>query len=242
VPYRNSSSAAAFLQRGAWFGGLPAETQHAVLAAAHHRTFQAREVIQLQGDPGRGLTAVLHGSVSLARHVDDQTTALVHIAEPGFWFGQFSVLGIPTSISATARTSARVLQLGRPDFLRLARQHPNLETSINAVCHEYSEVMFRLAAEGRRMAPDVVVPTRLALMAQRRLLDLGLSAGPVTLAMTQAELGEMVGLARQQVNPRLKDLEAAGLITLRKGQVVVPEPSRLAQATSGRASRPRVGA
>jgi CRP-like cAMP-binding protein len=242
VPFGNSSSAAAFLKRGAWFGGLPAETQHAVLAAAHLRTFQARQVIQLQGDEGRGLTAVLDGSVTLTRHVDEQTTALVHIAEPGFWFGQFSVLGIPTSISATARTSARVLQLGRPDFLRLARQHPILETSVNAVCHEYSEVMFKLEAEGRRMAPDVVVPTRLALLAQRRMQDLGLSAGPITLAMTQAELGEMVGLARQQVNPRLKDLEAAGLITLRKGQVVVPEPSRLAQATSGRASRPRVGA
>ena len=92
------------------------------------------------------------------------------------------------------------------------------------------------------MAPDVVVPTRLALLAQRRMQDLGLSAGPITLAMTQAELGEMVGLARQQVNPRLKDLEAAGLITLGKCQVVVPDPSRLAQAASARTTRPQVDA
>jgi hypothetical protein len=52
----------------------------------------------------------------------------------------------------------------------------------------------------------------------------------------------MVGLARQQVNPRLKDLEAAGLITLGKGQVVVPDPSRLAQAASARTTRPQVDA
>lgn len=37
----------------------------------------------------------------------------------------------------------------------------------------------------------------------------------------------MVGLARQQVNPRLKALEAEGLLRLGKGQIIVPDPGAL---------------
>lgn len=232
MPFRDVSKAGEFLRRGPWFGSLSTEVQQALLAEALLRTFPRGQVLQIEGDSGRGLVAVLEGTVTLTRHVGD-TTALVHVGEPGFWFGHLSVLGTPTVVGAAARTALQVLVLSRASYLRIAGQHPELADAVHATCFRYSDMMFGLQAEARHLTPDAIVPARLAFLATWRLTDLGAHGGPVALSLTQAELADMVGLARQQVNPRLKALEAEGLIRLAKGQIVVPDPAALHRASEG---------
>lgn len=226
MPFRDVSKAGEFLRKGPWFGSLSAEVQQALLAEAQLRTFPRGQVLQIEGDSGRGLVAVLEGSVTLTRHVGD-TTALVHVAEPGFWFGQLSVLGTPTVVGAVARTTLQLLLLSRAGYLRIAARHAELADALHAACFHNADQMFGLQAEGRYLTPDAIVPARLAFLAARRLEDLGQHAGPVALSLTQAELADMVGLARQQVNPRLKALEAEGLVRLAKGQIIVWDPLAL---------------
>jgi CRP/FNR family cyclic AMP-dependent transcriptional regulator len=70
----------------------------------------------------------------------------------------------------------------------------------------------------------------------RHLLNLGSNSpegGPMTAIVTQQQLADALGTAREVVARNLRDLRAEGLIDTRPGKVVILDPPALA-ATLGR--------
>jgi CRP-like cAMP-binding protein len=224
----------AFLRQGVWFGGLPSALQQGILERAVLRTFARGQTIQIEGDSGAGLTAILEGSVRFLLHVGDRDPSLMHVGGPGFWFGQLSVLdGEQPVVTALARTVVRAVVLTPLEFRRLATSEPGLVPAVNRIVHERSRIMYRFQAEARGLPPDARLKSRLADLADLRRLDVHVDGPAVGLDISQAELAQLVGLSRPQVNQRLRALEADGWLELGRRRILVLDSAGLRAGVVG---------
>jgi len=127
----------AFLREGAWFGARrrdPGPHPGSIRTAVS----TGRGDDLPRGDPPFGLSALLDGRVWLVQHVGPDTENLIHVAEPGFWTGEYAILtGQPVVVTIVAhtpcaRSSAAALRstnfngvilafTGQPRSLRLSR-------------------------------------------------------------------------------------------------------------------------
>jgi CRP/FNR family transcriptional regulator, cyclic AMP receptor protein len=216
----------AFLEEGAWFGGLPDATRELLLDRGVLRTFAKGQLIQAEGGEGVGLCVVLEGAVRLLRQVERREATLLHIAEPGFWFGQMAVLEAGTPVvSAVARTSTKALVVTKAEFSRAIALDARLERAVNQYFYELVRAVTRFWAQVELPADERLI-LRLVDLAELRRREIRIE-GPVTLNVTQAELAEIISLSRQQLNVRLKTLRTQGLVDVGQRYVRVLDAARL---------------
>jgi CRP/FNR family cyclic AMP-dependent transcriptional regulator len=228
-----------FLRQGEWFGSLPADLQDGVLGHASIRTYAKGQVIQVEDSaPAAGLVAVLDGGILMLRYVADHADpALIHVAGPGFWFGEMIVLdgGLP-AVTIVAQTDVKALVLPTAEFHRLRAADPRYFEAVATIALQRTRVLLRSLAEARKASPDERLRLRLADLAELRRLDLTLAGPHVDLPISQAELGRIVGLSRQKVNARLQQLQHQGWIELRQRHIRVRDPRGLRASIDGSTS------
>ena len=204
-----------FLGRGPWFGGLPAALQALILAHSRQRSYRRGEFLIREGEPGKGMHALLQGRTRHVRSVGDGGEVLLHIGEPGIWFGEYPLLcGQPTIGSVVADTSVRTLFLPKEAFDRIVDAEPRYYRAFNLLLCERFALSFRLLAEARGLPPEEWLRQRLAGVAEVQGRDTAVAEGPTTLTMSQTELANMVGLSRQTLNVLLARLQARGLVEI----------------------------
>jgi CRP/FNR family transcriptional regulator, cyclic AMP receptor protein len=201
------------LARNPILGRLDRPSLEALLTYAQPRTLRARAKIFSVGEPGTALFMVLHGWIKLSRPGPAGRDIVLELAGPGSLMGELAALcGLPRAADAVALSSARVLAIdGRaltqslrahPDALlgvvrllaeRLARTTAQMEDGLMPAEPRLARGLLRLAALDLR-------PTRAGLA-----IDLGLS---------QSDLGELAGLARESINKLLSGWRDRGWIQL----------------------------
>lgn len=227
----------ALIRRGRWFGGLPEAEQALVLASLVERRFTRGQIIQSEGSQGLGLAWLVDGTIRIERQVDEHGPTLMLVGQPGFWFGQAAIVSEDGMwVTVAARTAATVLTLARADYQRLAPRVPAFIRAVEGVLLWRSQLMFRFYAEARALAPALLLRVQLATLAEIRADDLGVPATDISLDLTQDELAQLVGMARQQVNPRLKALAGEGLVHLANRRITVVSAAALRGAAD--TSRP----
>ena len=218
-----------FLSAGDWFGGLPADLQEIILSRSLVRKFAKGQVISLEESPGKGLYAVLEGDVHLVREVAGEE-ALIHVAEPGFWFGEFAMLaGQPTLVTAVCHSPARVLTLPKPQFDHIIAEDPRHFQAFAKLAFDRYAALLRVSLDVPAMTPEARLRRRLAAMAKQRQQDRP-SPAPVSLAVSQADLARIVGVSRQTLNVILGKLHQARLIEVRFRRIRVLDLARLADS------------
>jgi len=129
------------------------------------------------------------------------------------------------SISAQAITDCDLLPLDTHKLVTLAHAHPDLamaiarELSVRLV-ETYGEIVIR--AQGS-------VHQRLA----RQLLHLSSVRGPhlpLAVTMSQSEIADAVGSAREVVTRHLHKFQTDGMLRLERRQVIIVDPLRLHEA------------
>jgi CRP-like cAMP-binding protein len=221
------------LKEGRWFGGLPSALQTLILQRSIVRTYKRDETVFRQGEPCKGLSVVLTGRVRITRRVGDDDEALLHVAGPGFWLGEYALLsGDPTLATVVAAAPARVLVFPAVEFERLVAEDPRHFRTFAGLLFERYVYLHKYLAEGQRLDPVAWLAFRLADMADVRRRDQHV-IGPVTLSISQAELAKMVGVSRQTLNGLLGSLAARGLIEVGFQQVVVLDEAGLRQFSRG---------
>lgn len=202
----------ALLKKGQWFGSLPPALQQSILQRAAVRSYGAGEFLIREGEAGRGMFALLHGRTRHVRWVGEDEEVLMHVGEPGFWFGEYPLLsGQPTVGSVIADTDARVLFLPAAEFERIVEAEPRYLRPFAALQAERFGMLYRYLAQAYGLAPEELLYRRLkgAIELNRRGQP---STGPAVIALSQSALANMVGVSRQTLNVLLKRLEARGLI------------------------------
>lgn len=183
-----------------------------------------------EGEPASSLFLLQSGSLKLTRTTPAGRPSVLALLGPGELVGELSLLdGRRRGATATAVSPTTVLELSQRAFDRWLVEEPDA-----------AGLLLRLLARRMRRSNDVVsdmvfadVSTRVA----RTLVDLADRFGTtddqgrlvVRHELTQEELAQLVGAARETVNKALSRYAARGWIELHPKGFVVLDPERLAQ-------------
>ncbi|HWA79343.1 MAG TPA: Crp/Fnr family transcriptional regulator, partial [Acetobacteraceae bacterium] len=187
---------------------------------ARERTAARGEWLFHRGDPGDFLLVVLAGELRVSVSGADGREQILRALGPGDVVGEIAVLdGRPRSADALAVTRARLLVVDRRAVLE--------EIARNT---EFGLALMRLLCKRLRATSAALEAmlfhdsgTRLAAA----LVQLSGGREGARVDLTQNQLGEMVGAARETVNKKLRIWEKEGLVALSPGRVIVKAPLRL---------------
>ena len=215
------------LREGDWFKELPVALQTEFVRRSTVRSYRRGQVVTRSGSRLDGLYGLLEGRLRVIRPVGADGEDLIHVAEPGFWIGEYSLLtGDAAVVGTVATTAVRMLLLPRREFERMVDEEPRWFRPFAMLALQRLELMIRQLSDTRSLSPEDRLRTRLAdLVDLRRKERFG--AGPVVLRLSQEELARIVGVSRQTLNALLAGLRADGLIEVGFRSLRIPDPDRL---------------
>ncbi|MGV3723873.1 MAG: Crp/Fnr family transcriptional regulator [Actinomycetota bacterium] len=196
---------------------------------ATRRQFQKGRLIGVQGQEADSLCIIISGQVLLSRFGEDGEDYALYLLGPGQLFGEGSLHPERVwMVSARAMTDGEAYMAPAHLIPRLFQHYPNLAR------HILNLLSFRLERAHRRL--DVThmsdAKTRLIELLRAMAHQYGEADGAeiwMPLPLTQTELGQMIGLARETVARMLAQLERDGLIRRegRKGLWLAADGNRL---------------
>ena len=194
---------------------------------SHRRRYSAGEDVLVQGEPSDYVHVVLEGAAVRYKLLPDgrrQNMALLLPGDPCD-VHVFLLRGMDHSIAATVPSI--LARISREDILDILHSRPRLTTALwwntlqdEAVLREW------LVNIGSRRAPQRLA--HLFWEIYLRFETVGLTVDhSYTLPLTQAEIGDTMGMSLVHVNRSLQALRREGLITIEGRVVTIPDPERL---------------
>ena len=213
-----SSSKLSVLRKHPYFADLEPEAFEQLCRYAKHSTLKRGATIFAKGDPGISLFAVITGTVKISISSPDGRNAILNLIGPGEIFGEIALLdGSARSADAIAHTSCELFTIDRREFIPFVRSQPALAMKfIELLC-----ARLRWTSDQVEQIILQNLPGRLA-SALLRLTEKH-KAGPQgrTIAITQQEISEMVGMTRESINKQLRAWAGRDWVRLEHGAIVV---------------------
>jgi CRP/FNR family transcriptional regulator, cyclic AMP receptor protein len=211
----------------ALFQGLTADEHRTLLARIRIRNFEAGESVFLMGSPGDTMMAVLSGKIRISVPSSEGRELLLAILMPGELFGEIALLdGKQRTADATAMTACSLAALDRRDVLAFFERTPGAWPNIvNVLCHR-----LRKADEHLAEVAFLQLPARLAKALLREMsVDAGAKSDAARqIKLSQRELGNLVGAARESVNKCLRQWQDAGFVSVKGSVITVTNRAALA--------------
>ncbi len=202
------------------FAALAEDDLAHVAARMVERRYKRGDIILLQGEPGGALHYVRSGLVKVFKTSPEGKEQVLRLVGPGQTFNDVPALdGGPNPASAAAMAPSVVYALGRAELRRLILERPGVA---EGAVHSMAEALRHLVA----LVEDLSF-RHVTARAAKILLDQAAQGGQSPHRLTQQEMAAMAGTAREMVGRALKELEAAGAITMRQGHAVVLDAERL---------------
>lgn len=220
IPNTLQDNVFAQLRRGRWFGTLPEPLAHALYSAAELAEY-APGTVYASDAPAQGLFALVEGTVHFDKIDQSGRRVLLHVAPPGYWFGEIaSTSRARTAVNVHAFSPITVLRISPESVSDLLRVHPGLAGALSVLMAERFAALIELVCAMRRPTALAQIAGRLAVIAQH-CKDSDSAIDFVVLQMTQGDLADMTGHARQTVNPAVKRLEQEGIIEIAHRQITI---------------------
>jgi CRP-like cAMP-binding protein len=228
-----ASNKLAVLRKHPIFCDLDSEALDQLCRYAKYSTLKRGAAIFSKGDPGNSLFAVISGTVKISISSPDGRSAILNLIGAGEIFGEVALLdGLARTADATANTNCEIYVIDRREFLPFVRSQPALAMKfIELLC-----TRLRWTSDQVEQVILQNLPGRLASALIRLTEKHKLEPGGRTIAVTQQEISEMVGMTRESINKQLRVWAARNWVRLEHGAIVVlnAEPLReLAEAGSG---------
>jgi CRP/FNR family cyclic AMP-dependent transcriptional regulator len=228
-----SSSKLAVLRKHPIFCDLDPEALDQLCRYAKHSSLKRGATIVSKGDPGNSLIAVISGTVKISVSSPDGRSAILNLIGPGETFGEIAVLdGLARTADATANTNCEIYVIDRRDFLPFVRSHPALAMKlIELLCTRLRWTSDQVEEVILQNLPGRLASTLLRLTEKHKL-----APGGRTIAITQQEISEMVGMSRESINKQLRAWATRNWVRLEHGAIVVLNAEmlrELAEAGSG---------
>jgi CRP/FNR family cyclic AMP-dependent transcriptional regulator len=219
-----SSSKLSVLRKHAYFADLQPDAFEQLCRYAKHSTLKKGTPIFSKGDPPTSLVAVISGTVKISISSPDGRNAILNLIGPGEIFGEIALLdGQVRSADATANSNCELFTIDRREFVPFVRSQPTLAMKfIELLCT-------RLRRTSDQVEQVILqdLPGRLA-SALLRLTERGTPGeGERSIAITQQEISEMVGMTRESINKQLRAWAARGWVRLEHGAIIVLKPEPL---------------
>src|ERR1700753_3606796 len=185
---------------------------------AKHSTLKRGATIFSQGDPGNSLFAVISGTVKISISSADGRSAILNLIGAGEIFGEMSVLdGQARSADATANTSCEIFAIDRREFLPFVRSQPALAMKfIELLCTRLRWTSDQVEQVILQHLPGGLAGARIWLTERHKA-----GKDSRTIAVTQQEISEMVGMSRESINKQLRAWAMRNWVRLEHGAIVV---------------------
>ncbi len=193
-----------------------------LLTYATLRVLRARGQLFAAGDSGTALYLVASGWIKISKPGPNGRDIVLELAGPGSLFGELAVLcNLKRAADARALSAARVVAIDGRALISALRANPD---ALLAVVRLLGERLARTTAQ----MEDGQIPAEPRLArALLRLAELDprpSKAGLVIdLGLSQSDLGDLTGLARESINKLLAGWRDAGLVKLDGRTLVLPD-------------------
>jgi CRP-like cAMP-binding protein len=183
--------------------------------------------IYMEGDPSDQLFLLKVGVVKISTSASDRQETILAFLYPGDIFGELAMIeDSPRDHIATAHEDVVLCALSRDLLLRMAQETP-------ALGYQITKIMGLRVKRFRTRIEELLCKSAQARLAHT-LLDLASDFGIpdndgilVPLRLNQADLGNLVGLARETVNTVLQDFKQRGLVDAGRRNIRIIDPARL---------------
>lgn len=200
------------LGRSWFFEGLTEEELGRVCALATQRVYPPKKVIVTKGEPADAFFVLLRGSAMVTASGGEGSDTAMNVMGPGEVFGEIAILdGQPRSASVTAIDECELAVVDQRAFHDLLASSPAIGLKLlRVLAGRMRQLTTRL--EDRSFLD---VPARLAkqlLWLSKRYGTLDGSVVRIDLGLSQQELGELIGAARNSVNKHLQEWVHDGVL------------------------------
>src|SRR6266700_2123764 len=227
------SSKLSVLRKHPIFSDLEPDALDQLCRYAKHITLKRGASICCKGDPGNSLFAVISGTVKISVSSPDGRNAILNLIVPGAIFGDIAVLdGAQRSADATANTNCEIFVIDRREFIPFVKSQPALSMKfIELLCARLRRTSEQVEQIILQNLPGRLASALIGLTEKRKL-----EPANHTIAITQQEISEMVGMTRESINKQLRAWAARSWVRLEHGAIVVLDIGslrELAEAGSG---------
>lgn len=218
------SSKLSVLRKQPIFCDLDPEALDQLCRYAKHTTLKRGTTIVSKGDPGNSLIVVVSGTIKISVSSPDGRSAILNLIGPGEIFGEVAVLdGLARTADATANSNCEIYVIDRRDFIPFVRSQP-------ALAMKFIELLCTRLRWTSDQVEEVILqnlPGRLASALLRLTEKHKLAPAGRTIAITQQEISEMVGMTRESINKQLRAWAARNWVRLEHGAIVVLDVASL---------------
>jgi CRP/FNR family transcriptional regulator, cyclic AMP receptor protein len=206
------------------FRGLGSTERNALFSRIRIRTYTAGDTIFLMGSPGDKMMAVLSGKVRISVPSHEGRELLLAILFPGEVFGEIALLdGKERTADATAMSDCSLAVLERRQILSFFESHPGAWSNIvNVLCDR-----LRKTDEHLSEVAFLQLPARLAKALLRGISGEEHPGRVDQIELSQRELGNLVGAARESVNKCLRGWQDDGIISIKGGVITIKDRAAL---------------
>ncbi|WP_186387015.1 MULTISPECIES: Crp/Fnr family transcriptional regulator [unclassified Stappia] len=222
-----------FLENSFSMEGLDCNLAAGLAALARPMSVKPGAILFESGDPGNGCYAILEGSLKVSIVSVEGDEQLLAVLGPGAIVGELALLdGRARSATVTALKPTRLAFIEKHAFERFADENPAL----------YRHMLY-IVGQRLRQANDVLaarsflpLPGRVA----QTLLQLADTFGKpvdkdrilIHYKLSQADIANMAGAARENVSRVLNDWKRAGTISRISGYYCLEKPDWLRRASA----------
>ena len=211
---------------GSFVATLPDAERAALLKSGPIVRFGNDEVLVLQGDVGDFLYVLTDGKVKVLVAAESGAETMLAIRSGGDLVGEFSMLDSkPRTATARAIGTVTARRVSRADFADFTLAFPEVKDLVARY------VLGKMRATTARRAADRVwgARERLAQELYQLARQHGApgSGGVVRIPITQAELGQMAGVAVSTTERVLREFRLLGIIATRYGATEIRDMAAL---------------
>ena len=187
------------LARHDLLGILSPDERHALLRHVAVRAVAAVQTLFRQGDPGDGIYGILAGRVVVTVESAEGKELILNMFAPGDFFGEIVLLdGKGRTANAVVREAGRLVFLPRGEFLPFLERRPALAVRMIALLCDRLRRTTQLFEDAALQDVPVRLAKQLSALAERQGIDAG-----ETVAISQAELAQTLGVSREIVSRHL---------------------------------------
>jgi CRP/FNR family cyclic AMP-dependent transcriptional regulator len=219
------------LRRVSLFSELSPEELEKIARVAVPRSYPAGSIILREGDPGDTCYILRSGGARVIRqHADGRAITLTNLG-PGEIFGELAMFdGEVRSATVEAIDDVRAVAILAGDLKRLLNDHPEIAVKLlGALAERLRETNARISRQSFQKVSSRVagVLVELAETGARTGPGAADPAAEVVVRSTQADLAQLAGTSREAASRFLATLQRAGVLTTKRGRIVVHDPPAL---------------
>lgn len=216
------------------FSGLSGPELDKIARVAVPRRYEAGNIVLREGDAGDTCYILQRGRARVTRqHPDGRTITLTNLG-PGEIFGELAMFGGEVrSATVEALDDVQAVAILASDLKRLLNDHPEIAVKLLAALGErLREANARIARQSFQKVSSRVAGVLAELAETGTRTPAGSAAldGPareVVVQSTQADLAQLAGTSREAASRFLATLQRAGVVSTRRGRIVVHDPAAL---------------